>query len=109
MVIEERTFTYGIDIDDPEKIPRGPYFVKQPEPVVYDLQNSKTTKDVQMTCIAKGYPTPTYEWFKEDYDNDKVISKIIDPLTNKRYTLSGGSLIINDPQQVINAKYRSEW
>lgn len=102
LVIEERTFTYGIDIDDPEKIPRGPYFVKQPVPVVYDLQKSESKIDVEMTCIAKGYPTPTYEWFKEDYENDKIISKRIDPMENKRYTLSGGSLIINSPQQVVD-------
>lgn len=49
LLSEERTFTFGIDVDDFEKIPRGPYFVKQPENVVYDLQNPKGSKDVTMT------------------------------------------------------------
>lgn len=53
-------------------------------------------------CYAKGYPTPTYEWFKEEYENDRVISKRVDPFVDKRYTISGGSLIINKPKQDID-------
>lgn len=51
LVSEERSFTYGIEVDDPEKIPRGPYFVKQPENFIYDLQNPKASKDVTMTYV----------------------------------------------------------
>lgn len=49
LVAEERTFAYGSDVEDPEKIPRGPYFTRQPQDVVYDLQSAKDTKDVTMT------------------------------------------------------------
>lgn len=49
LVAEERSFSYGIDVEDPEKIPRGPYFVRQPQNVVYDIQNAKDTKDVFIT------------------------------------------------------------
>lgn len=52
------------------------------------------------SCLAGGYPTPTYEWFKEEYENDVLTSIRIDPLSDSRYTLSGGSFIINDPRQV---------
>lgn len=54
------------------------------------------------SCLAGGYPVPTYEWFREEYEADKLISKKIDPMSDKRYTLSGGSLIINNPQEVCS-------
>jgi len=58
-------------------------------------------KNIYFSCVAGGYPTPTYEWFKEDYDNeDQLLSLKIDPLSNKRFTLSGGTLIIYAPKRV---------
>jgi hypothetical protein len=54
------------------------------------------------SCFAGGFPTPTYEWFKEDYENDRLVSHKVDPLSDRRYTLSGGTLIINNPRQVIS-------
>ncbi len=42
-----------------------------------------------------------YEWFKEEYDNqDQLLATKIDPLSNKRFTLSGGTLIIYAPKRV---------
>ena len=38
--LEERDFDYGLEITDPKKIPRGPYFIKQPENVVFDLSRN---------------------------------------------------------------------
>lgn len=52
------------------------------------------------SCLAAGYPTPSYEWFKEDYENDILRESLIDPLQDNRYTISGGSLIIYNPNQV---------
>ena len=49
LVAEERSFSYGSDIEDFEKIPRGPFFIRQPVDVVYDTHNAKDTKDVTMT------------------------------------------------------------
>lgn len=51
------------------------------------------------SCFAGGYPTPTYQWFREDYENDRLIAKEINPLQDSRYTVSGGTLIINNPEQ----------
>lgn len=96
LVDDDRTYQYGIDINNPLQIPRGPYFIKQPTSKVFDV--SKT--NVSLSCLAGGYPTPTYEWFKEDYENDRLIATKIDPLSNTRYTVSGGTLIINNPEQV---------
>ncbi|KAL0268356.1 UNVERIFIED_CONTAM: hypothetical protein PYX00_010329 [Menopon gallinae] len=98
--VDDRTHQYGIEVDDPEKIPRGPYFIKQPQDVVFDLSNLKTVNDATLSCFAGGYPTPTYEWFKEEYENDLSTARRIDPLTDPRYSLSGGNLIIHRPDQI---------
>lgn len=50
--------------------------------------------------MAGGYPTPTYQWFREDYENDRLVAREINPLQDKRFTISGGTLIINNPEQV---------
>ncbi|XP_014224129.1 contactin [Trichogramma pretiosum] len=96
---DNRDYQYGIEVNDPLKIPRGPYFIKQPVNKVFDVTKRVVSDDVTMGCLAGGYPAPTYEWFKEDYHNDKVIATKIDPLANDRYTVSGGTLIIFSPNQ----------
>lgn len=58
------------------------------------------------SCLAGGYPTPTYQWFREDYENDRLTARPIDPLTDGRITTSGGMLIINNPEQVIETNFR---
>ena len=62
---------------------------------------------VIFSCLAGGYPTPTYAWYREEYMNDKLVSRLIKPLTDRRFTISGGTLIINDPKQVIFLFYTS--
>ena len=104
IVEDDRTYEYGIDIDNPLKIPRGPYFIKQPVSTVHDFSKEKVNNDVSLSCLAGGYPTPTYEWFKEEYESDRLIATKIDPLSNSRYTLSGGLLIIYSPNQVFYAR-----
>ncbi|XP_033366000.1 contactin isoform X1 [Bombus vosnesenskii] len=99
LVDDDRTYQYGIEIDNPREIPRGPYFIKQPTDKVFDLSKRKINNDVALSCLAGGYPAPTYEWFKEDYENDRLIATKIDPLNNNRYTISGGTLIIYEPDQ----------
>ncbi|KAH0956722.1 hypothetical protein HN011_007833 [Eciton burchellii] len=99
LVEDDRTYQYGIDIDNPLQIPRGPYFIKQPVSKVFDVSKRRISNDVSLSCLAGGYPTPTYEWFKEDYENDRLIATKINPLSNSRYTVSGGTLIIYEPEQ----------
>ncbi|KAK1129512.1 hypothetical protein K0M31_019233 [Melipona bicolor] len=99
LVDDDRTYQYGIEIDNPHEIPRGPYFIKQPTDKVFDLSKRKINNDVTLSCLAGGFPAPTYEWFKEDYENDRLIATKIDPLNNVRYTVSGGTLIIYEPDQ----------
>ena len=52
------------------------------------------------SCLAGGYPTPVYDWYKEDYVTDQLVAKRIDPLSDARFTISGGTFIINSPKQV---------
>ncbi|XP_046406914.1 contactin isoform X2 [Ischnura elegans] len=99
LAVDDRTYQYGFDVEDPKSIPRGPFFLKQPVNAVFDLYRKSVVNDVTMSCLAGGYPTPTYEWFKEDFENDVLVSRKIDPLKDSRYTVSGGTLIINNPDQ----------
>ncbi|XP_015594638.1 contactin [Cephus cinctus] len=96
---DDRTYQYGIEIDNPLRIPRGPYFINQPKSKVFDVSKRRINNDVALSCLAGGYPTPTYEWFKENYVKDRLVAVRIDPLSDSRYTLSGGTLIIHKPEQ----------
>lgn len=49
-----------------------------------------------------GYPTPTYEWFKQEFVNDNLTSYKIEPLSNNKYTISGGNLIIHEPKKLTD-------
>lgn len=97
---DRRSYDYGVEIRDINKVPRGPYFLKQPRETTYDTGKFKITKDVTLSCSAGGYPTPSYIWYKELYSNDNITVIKLDPLQNPRYTTSGGNLIIHDPQQI---------
>lgn len=96
---EDRDYKYGLEIDDPLRIPRGPFFIKQPKNIVFDVSIRRIFNEVSLSCLAGGYPAPNYEWFREDYEDARLVARRIDPLTNNRYTISGGNLIINNPKQ----------
>lgn len=98
----ERKIDYGVEVVDPEKLPRGPFFIKQPRDTTYDTGKRRVTNDVFIQCLAGGFPTPTYTWFKEQYVNEILNFTKIDPLTNPRYTISGGNLIIYNPDQSLD-------
>lgn len=97
---DQRGFDYGIEITtEYSKIPRGPYFVNQPNDTIFDDGKRTIRNDVSLSCLAAGYPTPIYSWYKEEYVNDNLTFHKIDPLSNKRYTISGGNLIIYNPDK----------
>lgn len=100
LIDDDRSYQYGYDIDNPLQIPRGPYFIVQPTKKTFDSSKRDVNNYVSLNCLAGGYPTPTYEWFKEEYVNDRLVAKKIDPLQNSKYTISGGTLIIYNPEQV---------
>lgn len=98
----QRKIDYGVEVVDPLKLPRGPFFIKQPKDTTYDTGKRRVTNDVFIQCLAGGFPTPTYTWFKELYVNDILNFTQIDPLLNPRYTISGGNLIIYNPDQSLD-------
>ncbi|XP_050730835.1 contactin-like isoform X1 [Eriocheir sinensis] len=96
----ERSHEYGLIIQDPKKVPQSPVFTLQPKDKIFDLARREVVNYISVTCLAKGYPAPTYIWYKESYENEAVMARAIDPLSDPRFTVSGGTLIINDPKQV---------
>lgn len=97
--VDNRDFDYGLEVIDPLKIPRGPHFVKEPKDEVFDISRAIPLSYVTLTCVSGGWPAPTYKWYKEEYRNNTLYSILIDPLKNTKYTVSGGSLVIHEPQQ----------
>ena len=99
LVEDDRTFEYGLVIDDPLKIPRGPYFIEQPTNEVFDLTNRDQLNRVSFNCSAGGYPTPKYKWYKESHEGSHLTATLIDPMADRSYNLSGVSFMINNPTQ----------
>ncbi|RWS07231.1 contactin-like protein, partial [Dinothrombium tinctorium] len=95
----ERNIDYGITPTDKSKIPRGPKFIEQPVSVVFDVSGRSQQNNVILRCVASAWPTPVYQWFKEEYESGRVASKVIDPLTDNRITQTDGTLIIYNPSQ----------
>lgn len=53
LTVDDRTYQYGVEVvDNPERIPRGPYFIRQPHDVVFDMSNKKTTNDVTLRYVS---------------------------------------------------------
>lgn len=96
---EQRAYDYGLEITDFRKIPRGPFFIRQPVDTTFDTAKRTIRNDVFVSCLAGGYPTPDYSWYKEEYVNDNLTFYKIDPLIDSRFTISGGNLIVYNPEQ----------
>lgn len=48
LVSDDRTYEYGVDIDNPEYVPRGPYLKKQPSDVTFDLSRRSIYNDITL-------------------------------------------------------------
>lgn len=58
-------------------------------------------RDHCVPCVAaEGYPHPRYAWYKEEYENNVLVAREIDPLEDARFTVSGGTLVISEPDSV---------
>jgi hypothetical protein len=51
LIVEERSYKYGYNIDDQQKVPRGPYFIKEPTDVVFDSSRMSITNDVALRYV----------------------------------------------------------
>jgi hypothetical protein len=50
--------------------------------------------------LLTGWPTPSYRWFKAISANESHAE--VDPLRDSRVTVSGGQLIVNNPDPVTD-------
>lgn len=96
---DRRTIEYGVQIIDEERLPQGPKFVLQPRDTTFDTGKRKIADWVTIECLAEGYPAPTYTWFKELYESDRLTFRPVSALTDRRITTAGGSLVITEPEQ----------
>ena len=55
-----------------------------PNDTVFNVASRKINNDVSLLCIATGWPTPAYRWFKEIYKNDTLVEQEVDPLKDAR-------------------------
>jgi len=99
LINDDRSAEYGQALGDPRYIPMGPVFLRQPNRTVFDISQRNIVNDVSLLCISQGWPSPSYEWFKEVYINDTLTEVKVEPLKDSRITISGGQLIINNPDQ----------
>ncbi|XP_053212874.1 contactin-like [Panonychus citri] len=99
---EDVQIDFGIDEIDPLKIPRGPKFIEEPRSQIFDLNGRDHLNYVTLRCSADGYPTPVYQWFKESYNKTEIISELVDPLSDQRFTQMDGTLIIYNPRKEID-------
>lgn len=44
---DDRTYVYGVDVDNPLLVPRGPFFIRQPVDRIYDL-STRQNHDIQL-------------------------------------------------------------
>lgn len=40
IIVDTRTFEYGLEVTDPKKIPQGPYFIQEPKSEVFDISRA---------------------------------------------------------------------
>lgn len=52
---EQRAYDYGLEITDFRKIPRGPFFIRQPVDTTFDTGKRTIRNDVFVSCLAGGY------------------------------------------------------
>ena len=81
---------FGTAFRSLDDVQRGPTFIQQP----YDVEVFVGyMTSVHLDCLAQGKPNPEYTWMRGNTEIDK---------TNQRYTLTGGRLSIEDPQEVLD-------
>ncbi|XP_039403088.1 contactin-4 isoform X2 [Mauremys reevesii] len=67
----------------------GPVFIQEPNNVIFPLDSEE--KKVKLSCEVKGNPKPTIRW--------KLNGTNVDVGMDYRYSIVGGSLLINNPNK----------
>uniref|UniRef100_T1JZ84 Ig-like domain-containing protein n=1 Tax=Tetranychus urticae TaxID=32264 RepID=T1JZ84_TETUR len=108
MLLKDNTVMPIFDVDetDPGKIPRGPRFIEEPQSQIFDLNGRDHRNYVTLRCAADAYPTANYQWFKENYNKTEIVSELVNPLSDPRYTQIYGTSIIHNPKKEIDLQVR---
>jgi len=93
----ERNIDYGQNVFDTFRVQRGPRFIKEPQNVIFDISSRSEQNYATLKCMADGYPTPTFKWYKEEYLGLQVKDIELDPLSDKRFTQTDGIFTIFNP------------
>uniref|UniRef100_A0A674DWT0 Contactin 1b n=1 Tax=Salmo trutta TaxID=8032 RepID=A0A674DWT0_SALTR len=73
----------------------GPIFEEEPLDIVYTKESPD--RHISMNCRARANPAPTYRWRRDNWE-----IKLME-LPNEHYSLVGGNLIINNPEEKKHA------
>ncbi|WAR15227.1 CNTN5-like protein, partial [Mya arenaria] len=97
MDVLNRDYDYGQGLVNTKDLSRGPMMTSEPRDVVVFGEGMGTS--IAIECQASGQPAPRYTWYR---GNDTLTAN-----DNERYTISGGKLTIQSPQQVADSgEYR---
>lgn len=106
----DKYIDYGQDVYDKSKVERGPKIVNEPDDVIFDISGRSQSNQVKLRCVADAYPEPEYKWFKYEPSSDSSDSRReIDVLSDNRFTLTDGTLIIWNPSaETDRAQYQCQ-
>ncbi|BHF68253.1 Contactin-3 [Sparganum proliferum] len=96
--------------NDPNSILRGPCFVQQPADAWF-VPGIIVENFVTFGCFANGNPAPKYRWYKIGLISGQsiVVPKrtLVEPLLSStgRISISGGNLVIHQPQASTDSEY----
>ncbi|VDM01625.1 unnamed protein product [Schistocephalus solidus] len=95
---------------DSNNIYRGPCFVEQPVDAWF-VPGIVVENFVAFGCFANGNPAPNYRWYKIGFISGQSIivpkRTLVEPLLSPtgRISISGGNLIIHQPQASTDSEY----
>ncbi|XP_060075938.1 contactin-like [Ylistrum balloti] len=92
LVQDERDFTFGTDILDPNNVLTGPKFIIQPSNVVITERTTTTS----LECVARGNPQPDYRWYRGENQTEEV-------LASKSITITNGKLTFDNVSETTTA------
>ncbi|XP_052225224.1 contactin-like [Dreissena polymorpha] len=91
--VMNRDYDYGHGGLNRQEIPRGPFMTLEPRNVAVIGEGTETS--IALECSASGNPPPGYTWYR---GNTTITTE-----QSKRYTVSGGRLIIQGPRDSEDA------
>ncbi|KAL8623497.1 hypothetical protein ACOMHN_015705 [Nucella lapillus] len=94
---DRRDFDYGVEVLDPNDVPRGPRFTQQPRDTVLTADLRHVTID----CAAFARPSPSYRMYRTLTSSGETIH--ITPEMDTRYSLTNGRLTISNPTEAEDA------